>query len=236
MVQLFNFTQNVNLNDFTLIIPSVSVGNIPQLTLDLIITTLNMTKSATIWHPAVIPSVGGDPYTSNATEICTACELYTDESHKIAAIQIRSALDAKLVLKFFNDLLEAFKSFNLRKIIILSSAFDYELHNINSDKFYYLGTAENDKMSQLNVKQLDIEKTSINGSGFGLKLYETLERHFQCMLLIKYASEGDNRPDALMTLDKVFRIIGYSEDEVKNVKFPSSWDFVFGSPPPVGIY
>lgn len=40
----------LNLADYTVIIPSVCVGNVAQLSIDLIISSLQMIKAATVWH------------------------------------------------------------------------------------------------------------------------------------------------------------------------------------------
>lgn len=131
---MFNFKTEYDLSGYSLIIPSVSIGNIPQLTVDLLITSYNLKKIAIIWHSAIVPSVGGDPYESNASELCTACELYANEEFKIAAIQLRSTIVHKLSVNFFTDLKTSLTQFKLKQVILLCSAFDHELHNITGEK------------------------------------------------------------------------------------------------------
>lgn len=41
---------NVNLNGYTVLFPSVCVGNAAQLAIDLLIATQQMKKCATVWH------------------------------------------------------------------------------------------------------------------------------------------------------------------------------------------
>ncbi|KAJ8969404.1 hypothetical protein NQ317_010312 [Molorchus minor] len=190
--------KNEDLSGYTLIIPSISVANVPQLTIDLSITTYNFRKVTTIWHPAIVPSIGVDPYQTNQDEICTACELYVNKELKLAAIQLRSAIETKLALT--NEQID-------------------NLMEVNG------------------IKPLELTiggKYSITGGGFALKLFEILHEELRCTLLVKYVSEGDNRPDALTMLEKVFAISGLHD--TNSIVFPSSWDFVFGGPPPIGIY
>lgn len=52
----FVLDDNVHLNGYTILFPSVCVGNAAQLTVDLIIATLEMQKVATIWHVSLINS------------------------------------------------------------------------------------------------------------------------------------------------------------------------------------
>ncbi|KAJ8964615.1 hypothetical protein NQ314_004750 [Rhamnusium bicolor] len=239
MPKLININDTTVLSGYTLILPTVSVGNVPQLAVDLLITTYNFNKITTIWHPAIVSSVGDDPYHSDRGEICTACELYGNKELKLATIQLRSTVETKLALKFFRDLQEAILPLNLKNVVILSSAFDYELRNINNEKFYYISNEEiEDVMESNNVKLLEPSlngKYFINGSGFATKLYEILKLNVNCTLLVKYVSEGDNRPDALMTLRKMFKLFAINDSEPKII-FPTSWEFVFGGPPPLGMY
>ncbi|XP_018564707.1 proteasome assembly chaperone 2 [Anoplophora glabripennis] len=229
----------INFSDFKLIIPSVSVGNVPQLTVDLLITTFDFKRVSTIWHPAILSSIGSDPYYSNISEIYTACELYINEELKLATIQIRSTVENKLAVKFFNDLRGLVQHLNFKHTFILSSAFDYELHNVLSEKFYFVSTSENNEVMEINhIKPLQPAlngKYCLNGGGFAVKLFQTLQQTLSCTLLIKYVSEGDNRPDAVMMLQRLFAVLGTAEIP-QRIKCPSSWQFVFGGPPPLGIY
>ncbi|CAH1106437.1 unnamed protein product [Psylliodes chrysocephalus] len=239
MASLLQFSKPTDLSGYVLMIPSVSVGNLPQLTIDLLIKTYSFEKIASIWHPAIVSMVGSDPYNSSSSEVCTACEFYSNEKLKIACIQLRSTLDYKLAKKFFDDIYNVIKELQLKKVIILSSAFDYELHNINKERFYFLDNTQNNSFATIsNIKQLEMNnngKYLINGSGFSLNLYDVISRGLKCVLLGKYISEGDNRPDAQSLLEKTFQILDMQK-KLKNIEYPSSWAYVFGGPPPIGIY
>lgn len=236
MSNFVNCLQNANLAGYTLIIPSVSVGNVPQLTVDLIITSLKLQKAATIWHPAFVPCIGHDPY-SASSEVCTACELYTDKNKKLAVFQLRSSLEGKMALKFFQDLKAALIKIKLKNVVILSSVFDFELHNIMGEKFYYISNRDIELLEQNGVKQFHRDLTGkwfLNGGGFATKLYEILEDSIECVIIGKYISEGDNRPDAYSILTKLLIFLGANASS--EIIYPSSWQFVFGGPPPVGIF
>jgi hypothetical protein len=47
---------------FLIFQPAVSVGNIGQLSVDLLISSLNCDKLAKLDHPVFVPVVGSDPY------------------------------------------------------------------------------------------------------------------------------------------------------------------------------
>lgn len=238
-MDLIRFTEKVDLSNYTIILPSVSVGNVGQLTVDLIVTTYKFRNIGVLWHPAIIPTVGSDPYYSN-NEICTACELYVNETLKIAAIQIRSGLEFSLANTFFKCLKNCLLDLNVKNVVILTSSFAYEMHTIGSGMFRYITNEDVQKQFEnlkISCMEPDVNgRYIIHGSGFGSKLYEILSEGLKCTLIVKYTSEGDNRPDAVNLLDVLIKIIKFNTDKLENVVFPSSWNFVFGNPPPIDLY
>lgn len=240
-MEFIRFITSVDLTNHTLIIPTISVGNVPQLTVDLVISTHSLTKVATIWHPAIIPSVGGDPYRENTSEICTACEMYVNSNLKLAVIQLRSGIELKFAINFLNDLRKAIANFNLKNIILLGSTFAYELHNVNSGHFRYISNEPvKEVMDSLNISLMEKDESGrylLHGAGITSKMFEVLSSTAKCTVFIKYVSEGDNRPDAHSLLNILYKYVESLQDKnINNIKIPSSWKYVFGNPPPVGIY
>ena len=57
--------------------PAVSVGNVGQLAVDMVISTLWMERIGYIYHDSILPLVGNDPFAhpeSVACKIVTSCE------------------------------------------------------------------------------------------------------------------------------------------------------------------
>lgn len=232
---MINVLKQINTEDFTFILPSVSVGNVGQLAIDLLISSHEFKEFATVWDPAIVPSVGGNPFTGNSTDIGTACELFINEKLKIVVMQLRSTIEHKLAMQFFNKLKTSLLNLKFSNVIILTSMFAHELHNINSSHFRYITNDDNKVEALRSLKVMPMETEPI--CGFGCKLYEILSTDLKCTLLIKYTSEGDNRPDAMQMLSILYGIvIEFQDSFVKQVTFPKSWEFVFGNPPPIGIY
>lgn len=241
MIEIIRFTVPVDLSNYTLVIPSVSVGNVPQLTVDLLISTHNLTKVGTLWHPAVIPSVGSDPYSEDTSNICTESEIYASSNLHLAVIQLRSGIELKFAVKFLNDLKAAISSYRLKDVVILGSTFAYELHNINSGHFRYISNqpvvSVMEKLSILPMEQDENGKYVLHGAGVTLRMFEVLNSALKCTVLIKYVSEGDNRPDAYSLLEILYKYVENLHNEnMSNLKIPTSWKYVFGNPPPTGIY
>ncbi|KAG7235574.1 hypothetical protein INR49_002498 [Caranx melampygus] len=92
--------------DFTLVMPAVAVGNVGQLAVDLIVSTLNMKRIGYIHTDCLIPMAGNNPYTTSkedAEELHTPAEVYTAAELKLAVLQIRAPIiqvqTEKLILK-----------------------------------------------------------------------------------------------------------------------------------------
>lgn len=230
MHSFVNFTSKIDLQSIMVIIPSVSVGNVGQLTVDSLISSMGLKKVATIWDPALIPTVGNESFDGKSTQLCTACELFASDSHKLAVIQIRSAIEHKLALRFLTRLAQLLIDLKVKECVILTSAFEQEMHDVLSGRFRFVTNDEDRKMKLKEAKILDIEEQY--GSGFAIKLYEIVQKHMSCCVIMKYASEGDNRPDAVQTFHLLNQIWGFES----SFKFPESWRHVFGNPPPTGIY
>ena len=100
------------LRNATLILPAVSVGNIGQLAIDILLASMKTEKLVACQHPSLIPLVGSNPIDANSTELMTACELYFCEkgsnlqcSENIVLMQIRSAIVRNKSGEFLDDLL-----------------------------------------------------------------------------------------------------------------------------------
>ncbi|ENN78399.1 hypothetical protein HUJ04_003995 [Dendroctonus ponderosae] len=239
-MSLLKFKTPIDLAGYTLVVPSVSVGNVPQLTVDLLVMSLKMENVATLWHPGLTACVGTDPFYCDVTAVSTACELYINKELKIATIQLRSSIETKLVLKFLNDLIDCIVQLKFQRVFILGTGFDYELHNISNKNFLYFVTSAGDseeisKSTSSKVLELDYNgKHTVRGSGFATKLYEITNNQVNATLLIKYISEGENIHDAQQFLHKLFQFLEFKAPSV--IPFPSSWHYIYGGPPPEGIF
>ncbi|KAF5277008.1 hypothetical protein FQR65_LT16087 [Abscondita terminalis] len=208
MQSIINIVENADTTGFTLLIPSVAVGNVGQLTIDLIISSYRFKKYATIWHPAIIPSVNGDPFDNDPTNISTACELFINTKLKMIAMQLRSGIEDKLAIPFFNVLNDTISELGCKQILILTSAFAHELHNVNASHFRIVSN-DQELSNKLDESILPIDESNIFGG-------------------------GDNRPDAVQVLQVILKLF-VAETDCKIV-YPNSWKYTFGNPPPLSIY
>ncbi|KAL6457652.1 hypothetical protein MHYP_G00346150 [Metynnis hypsauchen] len=110
---------------FTLVLPAVSVGNVGQLAVDLIISTLNMPKVGHFHTDCLIPMVGNGPY-SSLEQLSTNAEVYSHSDLKLAVLQIRSPVLQNKVKSFRKLLVSWIKSSGFSRTVLLSSSHAYQ--------------------------------------------------------------------------------------------------------------
>uniref|UniRef100_A0A8D2I0F2 Proteasome assembly chaperone 2 n=2 Tax=Urocitellus parryii TaxID=9999 RepID=A0A8D2I0F2_UROPR len=254
-----------DLTGFTLLMPAVSVGNVGQLAIDLIISTLNMRKIGYFYTDCLVPIVGNNPYATeedNSTELSTNAEVYSLPSKKLVALQLRSIFIKYKSKSFCEKLLSWVQSSGCAKVIVLSSTHSYQRNDLQlrSTPFRYLLTPSVQKNVQSKIQSLnwqEMEKSPcipqmddsefcvrVPGGGITKTLYdESCSKEIQMVVLLKFVSEGDNIPDALGLveyLNEWLQIIKPCSDNPATSalpwKIPSSWRLLFGSGLPPALF
>ncbi|CAG0897642.1 unnamed protein product [Darwinula stevensoni] len=112
---------------FTLVMPSVSVGNVGQLSMDLIIGSVVGEKVGCLYHEAILPFAGPHPFQLHSTPtLSTSCEVYKDTGRKLLLLQIRSPILQHKRKEFVESLISWIKTLSVDRIVVLTSCFDYE--------------------------------------------------------------------------------------------------------------
>uniref|UniRef100_F7EHY7 Proteasome assembly chaperone 2 n=1 Tax=Macaca mulatta TaxID=9544 RepID=F7EHY7_MACMU len=254
-----------DLAGFTLLMPAVSVGNVGQLAMDLIISTLSMSKIGYFYTDCLVPMVGNNPYATaegNSTELSINAEVYSLPSRKLVALQLRSIFIKYKSKPFCEKLLSWVKSSGYARVIVLSSSHSYQRNDLqlHSTPFRYLLTPSMQRSVQNKIKSLnwqEMEKSRciseiddsefcirIPGGGITKTLYdESCSKEIQMVVLLKFISEGDNMPDALGLveyLNEWLQIIKPLSDDptasTSRWKIPSSWRLLFGSGLPPALF
>lgn len=101
---MIKLMQDVNLENYTLILPSVAVGNVGQLSVDLLIFNLNLQKIGQIFSPVFVPIVGANAYHECSSELITAIDIYVGVKERVVILQIRSPYVGELT-EFFDQLM-----------------------------------------------------------------------------------------------------------------------------------
>ncbi|XP_069778566.1 proteasome assembly chaperone 2 [Narcine bancroftii] len=250
---------------YTLITPVVSVGNVGQLTADLIISTLGLPRIGYIHSECLVPVVGNNPYATaleNSAEICTSCEVYALADRKLAVLQIRSPIIQGKQRSFRQQLLSWIKESEFSRVVVLSSTYAHHrvdqqllgpplrylatpaLQTIVGEKFQTLKWKEMEKVAAFpGISDVEME-LSIPGGGITKSLYaDSCSEGIPLVVLLLFCSEGDNIPDALNLLNFLnewLQLIEKTNDRQPMTrqpwKIPSSWQLLFGSGIPPALF
>ncbi|XP_037091254.1 proteasome assembly chaperone 2-like [Pollicipes pollicipes] len=94
-----------DLTGYTLVLPSVSVGNVGQLAVDLLLHNLACIYVGAFSHPSVQAVVGSMPDDSTGVpRLMTAVEAYVCKDKQLFVIQIRSPISPEGRLSLLDDL------------------------------------------------------------------------------------------------------------------------------------
>lgn len=100
---MIKISQDINFENYTLILPSVAVGNVGQLSVDLLISNLNLQRIGQVFSTAFVPIVGANAYEEHSKELITAIDIYAGIKERLIVLQIRSPYVNSLT-QFFDEL------------------------------------------------------------------------------------------------------------------------------------
>lgn len=113
-------TFSANLAESVLFIPCMTEGNIPQLTVDLMIATLGMQHVASFFHDAVVPFI--TPSTeSDGRGYNTAMTLHHSAEAQVACFQISSFVSLFDRARFADDLARWCLEGGIRRVVLIHS-------------------------------------------------------------------------------------------------------------------
>ncbi|XP_040520775.1 proteasome assembly chaperone 2 [Gallus gallus] len=218
---------------FTLLMPAVSVGNVGQLAVDLVISTLRMPKVGYFYTDCLVPMVGNNPYATtkeNSMELSINAEVYSLPSKKLVVLQIRSPFIKNKYRPFCQTLLSWVESSKCARVILLSSSHAYQRDDeqLLGTPLRYLLTPALEKAVEGHIQELkwkEMEKVAaypgisdaekvlhIPGGGITKLLFtESCSKGIHMAVLLKFCSEGDNIPDA-------FGLVNYLNEWLQLIK------------------
>ncbi|CAL9691542.1 unnamed protein product [Knipowitschia caucasica] len=252
-----------DLKGFTLIMPVVAVGNVGQLAVDLVISSLDMCRVGHIHTDCLLPMAGNNPYSSrleDADGVHTAAEVYMSRDMKLAALQIRSPVIQKRTKKFRQVLVSWIKASGFSRTIVLSSSLAYQRDDrqLQGSALRYLVTPSMWKSSEEALKELqwlEMEKVQafpglsdgntepklyIPGGGITKGLYtDSCAEDLPLAVLLLFCSEGDNIPDAITLsnhLNSWLHLLDNHDEDQNKWKIPPSWTLMFGGSYPPALF
>ncbi|XP_071812228.1 proteasome assembly chaperone 2-like [Apostichopus japonicus] len=141
-----------NWNGWKLVLPAVSIGNVGQLAMDLVITTLSMKKVGYLHHESLQALCGNDALNSNSgiTEgnLTIGTEVFEQADKRLVCVQQRVLFVKGKQAAFRRDLLEWIKTCGFTSVTVLTSSASHERIDcqLTGNPFRYLTTPSFDKL------------------------------------------------------------------------------------------
>ncbi|XP_016405552.1 proteasome assembly chaperone 2-like [Sinocyclocheilus rhinocerous] len=235
---------------FTLIMPAVSAGNVGQLAVDLLISTLNMPRVGYFHTDCLTAMAGNSPYSASA-QLSTGAEVYSHRDLKLAVLQIRTPIIQTKVRSFRKLMVSWIKSSGFLRSVLLSSSHAYHRDDqqLHGTPLRYLLTPSLQKEEAPRVEELgwrEMERISafpgisdseqrlyIPGGGVTKALYtDCCTEDISMAVMLIFCSEGDNIPDAFALVNHLNDWLHLLEKPTQGSvqwRVPPSWRLLFGS-------
>mmetsp|Transcript_35826 Transcript_35826/g.59734 ORF Transcript_35826/g.59734 Transcript_35826/m.59734 type:complete len:265 (-) Transcript_35826:1480-2274(-) len=217
--------QSVSFEGHTLILPAISLGNVGQLAIDLVVSTLAIPRVGLLDHPDVLCVAGFDAFSSARPELrlVLSIEVFQDRAQRLTVLQQRAPPRKGRNGVFATALIKWISANKFLNVIVLSSIdasrrIDTQLFG---RQLRYVLTASaatpsiSNKMHSLNVLPLerfidgevspatndelkpDEENELLRKGGFSRSLYDAAaESKIPLVLLTAFVTEGNNIPEA----------------------------------------
>ncbi|KAI4318377.1 hypothetical protein MLD38_032091 [Melastoma candidum] len=132
----------------SLILPALSIGNVGQLAVDLLISTWRAERVGYLDDPNVLPCVGNDPYSPVPSgDLALPLEAYVSGSNGPMLIQQRSPIVKGMMIEFAKNLAE-FAASSGKKDVVILSGLDFgrwqRIDTSGGSQTYYLSSVNSD--------------------------------------------------------------------------------------------
>ncbi|KAJ7383995.1 Proteasome assembly chaperone 2 [Desmophyllum pertusum] len=246
---------SVNWSEFTLILPAVSIGNVGQLAVDLVVSSIspNGCHIGYFYDSCILPLVGNDAFTQSTEslgKLNVSVEVYKNDDLKFVVVQQRAPLVKGCQTEYCRKLVTWIKSCNFKQVILVSSISATERvdSQIGGSPLRYVVTPAAKNLlplfDGLSWKTLEkrpkfphaTEESSnenrdlfLPGGGFTKKLYEACCRDdIPLAVLLTFCCEGDNISDAVnlfLYINDWLKMVPRTEVEAKVLGKASSFVF-----------
>ncbi|XP_068701289.1 proteasome assembly chaperone 2-like [Montipora foliosa] len=215
---------SANCEEFTLILPAVSIGNVGQLAVDLVISSISDSccRVGYFYDSCLLPVVGNDALTQSdgsRGKLNVSVEVYKSEDQKIVVVQQRAPLLKGCQTEYCEKLITWIKGCHFKQVILISSINATERidSQLEGSPLRYLVTPMADHLTTLFNETLSwraLEERSkfpneseewfkgkeifCSGGGLTKTFYEACCREgVSLAVLLAFCSEGDNISDAV---------------------------------------
>ncbi|CCG25961.1 20S proteasome assembly protein [Candida orthopsilosis Co 90-125] len=246
----FDTSRQPDISGSALIVPSISIGNIPQLTIDLIIHTYSLTKIGYLDDLYLYPFASPIDYVNSPSElgINHAIEVYHSSELNITVVQQRSPIIPTYTPTFIQQVLVPFITTNhFESVLILNSSDAGLVESVNSGDIKLYDTED---LISSNLENLSLstslfesndpkDRESERNSRFVTELVKAIisyngensSKSINIKVLVSYVYEGDNFYDAEKSATKLretLQLQNQGDGPVDKWIKPVSWLGVYG--------
>ncbi|KAK9136437.1 hypothetical protein Syun_015767 [Stephania yunnanensis] len=188
----------------TLIMPALSTGNVGQLAIDLLVSTMNAERIGYLDDPFVLPCVGNDAYGPTPTGVLALpLEAYVSFHNSLTLIQQRSPVIKGMMIEFAKHVAEFAAANGREHVIVLSSLSAGRNPKVDDlRETYYISSSTEDGRDD------DCEKMGWKR----LPEYNPAQRHWA---YLRALAEGNSSPEESP----------FSEDEISDEAYCPSLPF-----------
>ncbi|KAG6572009.1 Proteasome assembly chaperone 2, partial [Cucurbita argyrosperma subsp. sororia] len=132
----------------TLILPALSIGNVGQLAVDLLVSTMRATRIGYLDDPFVLPCIGNNAYEPFPHgELALPLEVYESTSNALTLVQQRSPVIKGKMVDFAKNLADFIASYGKMHVVLLSSL-DFgrwqQIDTSSGSQIHYLSSTNDD--------------------------------------------------------------------------------------------
>ncbi|XP_065902107.1 proteasome assembly chaperone 2-like [Dysidea avara] len=232
-----------------LVLPCVSVGNVAQLTVDLLVATLKMEHIGHLYDECFLPLVCHSAFDHTRGAVSTSAEVYMTSDQQLVVVQLRSPIAKGKEKRFVKLILDWIKAACFSDLVILTTTYaherlDQQITSGCSCRFVTAPTFPHYKHLTDELGWILLEKRQpegrdelfLPGGGVAKLMYqESITAEVRVTLLIKFTSQGDNSSDARELADYFNQWVMIKQPTAK-WSTPTYWSLMFGNPTPPDIY
>ncbi|KAJ2506310.1 hypothetical protein IWW47_001642 [Coemansia sp. RSA 2052] len=251
--------ESVSTRGSTLILPTVSIGNVPQLAIDLVINTLRLSRIGVIDDSALLPVSGLSSF-DHISSRPVPLEVYQSSDAKWTVLQQRSPPLAKHHRLFAESILEFIKASEFDRVVLLTSS-DAALRTdalIDGPQIRSISINSDDKTLVDKLRALSLtdfghspligdsmasKESSLAGAlkqlhaaGIARPLLDKSQgAGVPVLALVSLVNEGDNIADAVMLANAANAALGIAAD-VDQWRPPQSWQWLMPDSVPTELF
>jgi len=238
----------VDLSGSRIVLPSLTIGNVGQLAVDLLISTLTLPRIGFLEDDHVVPMAGNDTFTTNQGKLSCAIEVYYHSASKTAFIQLRSPVAKGYNRIFAKNLVEWIKATGFGEVVMLASA-DASYRNdaqlFGQQLRYAAKGINNEQISNLQATPLEEKSFDLlfkQGSLTEGVYQESVTQNVPILVLTIFCSEGDNIPESIQLTEAANQYLRVVTENTSNSngaskwKPPNSWTLIQGGPFEVSLF